>query len=100
MAGDTVWAVTRAGGIYRIVGGANVEPVLLARVAAPVTSGIARVGDQLVVGGADGILRGFSSEGREVWRTTLSWNITVTAVPVADGFVAVGGDGDVHRFRR
>ena len=100
VAGDTVWAVTRAGGIYRIVGGPDARAVLLARVAAPLTSGVARIGDQLVVGGADGILRGFSSEGREVWRTTLTWNITVTPVAIPDGFVAIGGDGDVHRFRR
>ena len=100
VAGDTIWAVTRAGSIYRILGGSGGRAELLARIAGPVTSGIARVGDQLVVGGADGILRGFSSAGREVWRTTLSWNITVTAVPLPDGFIAIGGDGDVHRFRR
>jgi len=100
IAGDTVWAVTRAGAIYRILGGDGGRAELLTRVSAPVTSGIARVGDQLVVGGADGVHRGFASDGREAWRTTLSWNITVTAIPVADGFVAIGGDGDVHRFRQ
>jgi hypothetical protein len=92
--------VTRAGSIYRILGSAGGQAERLAKVSAPVTSGIARIGNQLIVGGADGILRGFTSEGQEVWRTTLSWNITVTAIPLGDGFVAIGGDGDVHRFRR
>ena len=100
VAGDTVWAVTRAGSIYRILGSAGGQAERLAKVSAPVTSGIARIGNQLIVGGADGILRGFTSEGQEAWRTTLSWNITVTAIPLGDGFVAIGGDGDVHRFRR
>lgn len=94
--GDTIWAVTRIGSLYRIVQG---RPERLASLGAPVTTGVALVGDLLVFGAADGLLRALTADGREVWRVGLSWNITVDPVALADGFIALGGDGDLHRFR-
>ena len=95
--GDTIWAVTRIGTLYRIVAGGRAEP--LATLGAPVTTGVAVVGDLLLLGAADGVLRAMTRDGREAWRVGLSWNITVDPVPVTDGFLALGGDGDLHRFR-
>lgn len=94
--GDTIWAVTRIGSLYRIVTG---RAERLASLGAPVTTGVALVGDQLVFGAADGLLRAMTQDGREVWRVGLSWNITVDPVAIPDGFIALGGDGDLHRFR-
>ena len=94
--GDTIWAVTRIGSLYRIVEGRAAH---LASLHAPVTTGVALVGDLLLVGAADGLLRALAPDGREVWRVGLSWNITVDPVALPDGFIALGGDGDLHRFR-
>ena len=94
--GDTIWAVTRIGSLYRIVEG---KPAHLASLHAPVTTGVALVGDLLLVGAADGLLRALAPDGSEVWRVGLSWNITVDPVALPDGFIALGGDGDLHRFR-
>ena len=94
--GDTIWAVTRIGSLYRVVEG---RPERLASLGAPVTTGVVLVGDLLVFGAADGLLRALTADGREVWRVGLSWNITVDPVPLSDGFIALGGDGDLHRFR-
>lgn len=94
--GDTIWAVTRIGTLYRIMAG---RPERIASLGAPVTTGIALLGDLLVFGAADGLLRAMTADGREAWRIGLSWNITVDPVALADGFIALGGDGDLHRFR-
>ncbi|MGE5926567.1 MAG: PQQ-binding-like beta-propeller repeat protein [Gemmatimonadota bacterium] len=96
--GDTVWAVTRRGTLFEITPG---QPSVARRIAgleAPITTGVAPIADLLVVGGADGVLRGLTREGHTAWRVSLSWNITVDPVPVPGGFLAAGGDGDLHRF--
>jgi outer membrane protein assembly factor BamB len=96
--GDTVWVVSRIGTVYETVGGAPARRV--ARLGAPITSGISLVGDLLVAGGADGVLRAVRRDGRPAWRMVLSWNITVNAIALPDGFAALGGDGDLHRYRQ
>lgn len=97
--GDTIWAVTRIGSIYRIAL-PSTNAVRVAALAVPISSGIVPLGDTLVVGGADGVLRAIGMDGRPAWRLTLSWDITVAAVPLPDGFLALGGDGDLHRYRQ
>ncbi len=95
--GDTIWAVTRIGTLYRIVAGRPAEA--LASLGAPVTTGVALLGDLILFGAADGVLRAMTRDGREAWRVGLSWNITVDPVAIDDGFIALGGDGDLHRYR-
>lgn len=96
--GDTVWAVTRRGTLYEITPGDAPAPRRVTGFDAPITTGVAPIADLLVVGGADGVLRGIARDGRVAWRVNLSWNITVDPVPVPGGFLAAGGDGDLHRF--
>lgn len=98
--GDTVWAVTRRGTLFEMTPDQRSGPRRVIGFDAPITTGVAPIADLLVVGGADGVLRGLTRDGRTAWRVNLSWNITVDPVPVPGGFLAAGGDGDLHRFRQ
>jgi hypothetical protein len=74
------------------------EPRVVARLGEPITTGVTPIGAHLLVGGADGALRALTREGAVAWRVNLSWNITVDPIAVPGGFLAAGGDGDLHRF--
>lgn len=97
--GDTVWAATRIGTVYRIVGGAVPQQDTLATLRWALTSGIALVGRNLVVGGADGMVRGLNRDGSERWRVQAWPAVDVPPVALPDGLAVVGGDGDLHRYR-
>jgi outer membrane protein assembly factor BamB len=95
--GDTAWAVTRRGSLYQI-DLASSDARRIVGLGAPITTGVTPIDEHLVVGGADGVLRGITREGAVAWRVNLSWNITVDPIAVPGGFLAAGGDGDLHRF--
>ena len=97
--GDTMYVVSRIGTLYRVPPGAPGGMSVVARLKWPVTSGVALVDGRLVIGGADGVLRALDADGREVWRLALWRPIDVDPLPLADGFLAVGGNGDFHRYR-
>ena len=97
--GDTMYVVSRIGTLYRIPPGAPEGMSVVTRLRWPVTSGVSVVDGHLVIGGADGILRALDGEGREVWRVALWRPIDVDPLPLDDGFLAVGGNGDFHRYR-
>ncbi|HEU4698044.1 MAG TPA: PQQ-binding-like beta-propeller repeat protein [Gemmatimonadales bacterium] len=153
--GDTVWAVSRIGTLYRVTpgaahlatpgsvaaapvaagaaGGAAVgaeagtgvgaatpaaagvtdstggpaaaagapRELLAERVAAlrwPVTAPLTALGDLLLLGGADGTVRALRHDGTEAWRLALWSPVEIAPVPVAGGFVAIGGNADIHRY--
>lgn len=96
--GDTAWVVTRRGTLYGIDLESPTTPRRVATFTAPITTGVTPIDDLLLIGGADGVLRGITRTGDVAWRINLSWNITVDPVPVPGGFLAAGGDGDLHRF--
>jgi outer membrane protein assembly factor BamB len=98
VSGDTVWAATRIGWIYEITAGTIPTVKVLARLNWPLTSGIAAIGPDLIIGGADGTLRGLSRDGSERWRVQLWPAVDIPPVPLPDGFAAIGGSGDLHRF--
>jgi outer membrane protein assembly factor BamB len=98
--GDTMYAVSRIGTVYRIPPGAGGGIEIVARLRWPVTTGVTLVDGHLVIGGADGVLRGLETDGREAWRIALWRPIDVDPLPLEDGFLAVGGNGDFHRYRR
>lgn len=100
ISGDTVWAATRTGTVYQIVSGDPPAVRVLATLGWPVTSGIVPVGPDLVLGGADGAIRGLNRDGTERWRVRVWPAVDVSPVELPDGFVAVGGDGDLYRFTR
>ena len=94
---DTAWAITRRGTLYQ-VDLATAAARRVVGLGAPITTGVTPIDGHLVVGGADGVLRGITRDGAVAWRVNLSWNITVDPVAVPGGFLAAGGDGDLHRF--
>jgi outer membrane protein assembly factor BamB len=98
--GDTLFVVTRTGTLYRIDPAPH--PVLkpIASLAWPVTSPVTIAGGRILLGGADGIIRALHTDGKEVWRVQVWRPVEVGPLPLSDGLVAVGGNGDLHRFRQ
>ncbi len=99
-AGDTIFVATRRGTLYRIPPGMprRAEPVV--ELEWPVTAPVSVVGGLIMLGGADGMLRAFRTDGGEAWRLQLWRPIDLAPVPLDDGIVAIGGEGDLHRYRR
>jgi outer membrane protein assembly factor BamB len=101
--GDTLYAASRRGTLYRIAASApDSMPVAtpIAELDWPVTSSVSVLGGLVLLGGADGTLRALRPDGREAWRIQLSLPVELGPLPLDDGMVAVGGDGDLHRYRR
>ena len=98
VSGDTVYAVTRRGNLYRIDPGEAPTAQLLAQLRWPVTAPISRYRDWLLIGGADGVIRALEEDGSEAWRLVLWQPVAVPPIVMEDGFVAFGGGGDIHRL--
>ena len=97
--GDTVFALTRIGTLYRIpISSAPVAERLTSTRTAFLTSPVL-VRDWIVAGSADGLLFGFTLDGRIGWRVMIAGPIEQTPLVLADGFLAIGGRGDLHRYR-
>lgn len=99
-AGDTLFAASRRGSLFRIVGDSAPTPTRIAELDWPVTSPVAIVDGLVFLGGADGTLRALHFDGHEAWRVQLRWPVELAPVALDDGLLAVGGDGDLHRYRR
>jgi len=97
--GDTLYVATRRGTLYRIVPAEprRAEPVV--HLDWPVTAPVTIVDGQILLGGADGILRALSSKGTELWRVQLWRPVELSPVALDDGIIAIGGAGDLHRYR-
>lgn len=97
--GDTAWVLTRIGTLYRIpLSAAPVAEKLIA-LRSPFLASPALVNDWLVVGGVDGELYAFTLDGVVAWQTTISAPVEFPPFVLPDGFLAVGGRGDLHRYR-
>ncbi len=99
--GDTIYAASRRGTLYRIVadsGAAVATP--MARLSWPVTAPVALFDGLVLLGGADGTLRALRPGGDEAWRLRLTGPVELGPLPLADGLLAAGGQGDLHRYRR
>ncbi len=101
VAGDTIFGVTRVGSVFRISGDPRPEITRLQEAGWPATGAPALVGDWVLAGGADGVLRAFlTSDGRESWRAALGRPFELAPVLLANGdFLAISGRGDLHRLR-
>jgi outer membrane protein assembly factor BamB len=97
--GDTLFAATRRGTLYRIlpIEPRRAEPVV--ELEWPVTAPVTIVDGQILLGGADGLLRALRPDGAELWRVQLWRPIELGPVALDDGLVAIGGAGDLHRYR-
>jgi outer membrane protein assembly factor BamB len=98
--GDTLFAASRRGSLFRIVPDSQPVATRIAELDWPVTSSVSVVDGLVLLGGADGTLRALRPDGREAWRVQLRWPIEIAPLPLDDGLLAVGGDGDLHRYRR
>jgi outer membrane protein assembly factor BamB len=98
--GDTLFLASRIGTLYRI--DPAPEPALkrIAALSWPVTTPVTIIGHQILLGGADGTVRALRTDGREIWRVRIWRPVEVGPIPLSDGLVAVGGNGDLHRFRQ
>jgi len=97
---DTLYLATRSGTLYRIDPGPEPTLKALVRLDWPVTSPVTVSNRQILVGGADGIIRALRTDGTEVWRVRVWRPVELAPVPLSDGVLALGGNGDLHRFRQ
>ena len=98
--GDTVFAVSRRGSLYRIDPGQEPKAQRVAELDWPVTAPVSILDGLVLLGGADGTLRALRTDGTEAWRLQLRWPVEVGVVTLPDGMLAAGGDGDLHRYGR
>lgn len=98
--GDTLFLATRVGTVYRIDPDSVPKPERIASLDWPVTAPVTVLRGQLILGGADGTIRALRPDGTEVWRVRVWRPVELGPVPLADGLLAIGGNGDLHRYRR
>jgi outer membrane protein assembly factor BamB len=98
--GDTLFLATRLGTVYRILPGADPVVKPIATLHWPISAPVTVVGGQVLLGGADGTIRALRTDGSEIWRVQVWRPVELGPVPVGDGLIAVGGNGDLHRFRQ
>ncbi len=99
--GDTLFAVTQVGSLYRIVtlgDGAVAEP--LQRTPWPATGAPEVIGAWILTGASNGGLRAYSRhDGSLAWTTQLGRPVELGAVALPDsGFLIFGGRGDLQRM--
>ena len=98
--GDTLYAASRRGTLYRIRADSVAVATAVAELDWPITAPVTVVDGLVLLGGADGILRALRPDGTEAWRLQLRWPVELGPLPLADGMLVIGGDGDLHRYRR
>ena len=98
--GDTLYLASRTGTVYRIEPGPEPTLKTLIRLDWPVTTPVTIAGRQILLGGADGVIRALRTDGSEIWRVRVWRPVELGPVPLIDGVLALGGNGDLHRYRR
>ncbi len=98
--GDTLFLASRMGTVYRINPGGEPRAQQIARLQWPVTAPVTVIDGQVLLGGADGTLRSLRTNGQEIWRVRIWQPVELGPVQMGDGLVAIGGNGDLHRYRR
>jgi outer membrane protein assembly factor BamB len=98
--GDTIFLATRIGSVYRIEPGGQLKARVIASLDWAVTAPVAIADRQIILGGADGVIRALKTDGREVWRVRVWRPVELAPVTLEDGLIALGGNGDLHRYRQ
>jgi len=98
--GDTIYAATRRGTLYRVLPGPQARAERIVELEWPVTAPVTIIDGLILLGGADGTIRALEPGGTERWRVTLWRPVELGPLALDDGLVAVGGRGDLHRYRR
>jgi outer membrane protein assembly factor BamB len=97
---DTVYVASRRGTLYRLPPGDAPIPQRVVELEWPVTAPLTVVDGYLLLGGADGTLRALRADGSEAWRLQLWRPVELSPVALEDGLLAIGGNGDLHRYRQ
>jgi outer membrane protein assembly factor BamB len=98
--GDTLFLATRIGTVYRVNPDSEPKAKPIARLDWPITAPVTVLKGQILLGGADGTIRALRSDGSEIWRVRVWRPVELSPIPLVDGLVAIGGNGDLHRYRR
>jgi outer membrane protein assembly factor BamB len=98
--GDTLYVVSRIGTLYRVAAASLPRAERITTLDWPVTAPVSVVDRQILLGGADGMIRALRPDGHEVWRVRVWRPVEFSPVPLPDGLLAIGGNGDLHRYRR
>jgi outer membrane protein assembly factor BamB len=98
--GDTLFLATRLGTVYRVDPGPERRARRIAALDWAVTTPLAVVHRKIILGGADGTIRAFRTDGSEIWRVRVWRPVEIGPVPLPDGLLAIGGNGDLHRYRQ
>jgi PQQ-like domain len=97
---DSLFVASRAGTLYVIPPSEHPAAKRVLALSWPVTAPVAVAGDEILLGGADGTIRAFRADGWERWRVRVWRPVELAPVVLPDGLLAVGGNGDLHRYRR
>ena len=95
-----MFLATRVGTVYRINPGTEPKGERVASLDWPVTAPVTILAGQIILGGADGTIRALRPDGTESWRLRVWRPVELSPVALADGLLAIGGNGDLHRYRR
>ena len=98
--GDTLYVASRIGTLYRVAAASEPTAERIAALDWPVTAPVSVLDRQILLGGADGMIRALRPDGNEVWRVRVWRPVEVSPLPLPDGLLAIGGNGDLHRYRR
>ena len=98
--GDTLYVASRRGTLFRIPPGERPVAQRIVELEWPVTAPLSVVGGHLMLGGADGTIRALRPDGSEAWRLQLWRPVELSPVALEDGLLAIGGNGDLHRYRQ
>jgi outer membrane protein assembly factor BamB len=98
--GDTIYAVTRRGTLYRVLADSAARAEVVVALDWAVTAPVTVADGLLLLGGADGVVRALRADGEEAWRLQLWRPVELGPLRLPDGILAIGGDGDLHRYRR
>lgn len=98
--GDTLYVASRRGTLFRLLPGERPTPDRVVELDWPVTAPLTAVDGHLLLGGADGTLRALRPDGAEAWRLQLWRPVELSPLALDDGLLAIGGNGDIHRYRQ
>ena len=95
-----LYVASRRGTLFRVAPDSAHTARPVVELEWPVTAPLTAVDGLLLLGGADGMLRALRPDGREAWRIQLWSPIELGPVALEDGILAIGGNGDLHRYRQ
>ncbi len=98
--GDTLYVASRRGTLYRIAPGTPPSLERVVELEWPVTAPLSVVDGQILLGGADGTVRALRPDGTEVWRIQLWRPVELRPLALDGRPLAIGGNGDLHRYRQ